>query len=161
MGVTIARDDLTGFNSAEEHSTFGANPLMFASGLVFLNYIEEANLLENTREQGDYITKKLKSLQKKFDYIGDIRCPGLMIGIELVMDPETKEPANTLAHDLVDLAKDDHGIIFGLSAPITSDAGDLYRNVVKIKPPLIITREDSDHIMNVFAEALEDAIDYL
>lgn len=161
MGVTVARDDLIGFNSAEEHSTFGANPLMFASGLVFLNYIEEANLLENTREQGKYITKKLKSLQKNFDYIGDIRCPGLMIGIELVLDPETKKPANALATDLVELAKDDHGIIFGLSAPITSDKGDLFRNIVKIKPPLIITREDSDHIVDVFEKALEEAIDYL
>ncbi len=117
--------------------------------------------MENTREQGKYITKKLKSLQKNFDYIGDIRCPGLMIGIELVLDPETKKPANALATDLVELAKDDHGIIFGLSAPITSDKGDLFRNIVKIKPPLIITREDSDHIVDVFEKALEEAIDYL
>ena len=161
MGVTIARDDMIGFNSAEEHSTFGANPLMFASGLVFLNYIEKAKLLENTLAQGKYITKKLQTLQKRYDYIGDIRCPGLMIGIEMVMDPETKEPANSLTTDLIELAKDDHGVIFGTSAPISSDSGELYRNVVKIKPPLIITREDSDHIMNIFELALEDAIDYL
>ena len=161
MGVTVARDDMVGFNSAEEHSTFGANPLMFASGLVFLNYVEKAKLLENTLTQGKYITERLHSLKKEYDYIGDIRCPGLMIGIEMVMDPETKEPANALTTDLIELAKDDHGVIFGTSAPISSDSGKLYRNVVKIKPPLIITREDSDHIMDVFEKALEEAIDYL
>lgn len=160
-GVTIARDDLIGFNSAEEHSTFGGNPLMFASGLVFMNYVEKANLLKNTRTQGSYITKKLKLLQKKSDYIGDIRCPGLMIGVELVLDPETKRPANSLASDLVEIAKDEHDVIFGLSAPITTDAGELYRNVVKIKPPLIITREETDHVLEVFAESLEEAVDYL
>jgi len=161
MGVTIARKDLTGFNSAEEHSTFGANPLMFASGLVFLNYVERANLLENTRKQGKYITKKLLELQKKSEYIGDIRCPGLMIGIELVMDRETKKPANTLVTDLIEIAKDEYGVIFGTSAPISSDSGSLYRNIVKIKPPLTITQEDSDLIVDVFEKALEEAIDYL
>ncbi|MHA1940356.1 MAG: aspartate aminotransferase family protein [Candidatus Hodarchaeales archaeon] len=160
-GVTIARDELVGFNSAEEHSTFGANPLMFVSGLVFMNYVEKANLLENTRKQGKYLSEKLKSIQKKIDYIGDIRCPGLMIGIELIMDPETKKPANTLASDLVEIAKDEHDVIFGLSAPITSDSGELFRNVVKIKPPLIITREDADHILEIFSESLEEAVDYL
>ncbi|MHA1973672.1 MAG: aspartate aminotransferase family protein [Candidatus Hodarchaeales archaeon] len=160
MGCTIARDDLVGFNSAEEHSTFGANPLMFASGLVFLNYVEKANLLENTREQGEYITKKLRELQKKYEYIGDIRGPGLMIGVELVNDPDTKEPGNTLAADLVEEAMS-QGVIFGHMAPISTDSGKLYRNVVKIKPPLIITREESDHIIEVFESSLEEAIDYL
>ncbi len=134
---------------------------MFVSGLVFMNYIEKANLLENTRKQGDYITKNLKSLQKKSEFIGDIRCPGLMIGIELVLNPETKKQANSLASDLVEIAKDDHDVIFGLSAPITNDSGELFRNVVKIKPPLIITREEADHVLEVFAESLEEAVDYL
>ncbi len=160
MGVTIARDDLTGFNAAEEHSTFGANPLMFASGLVFLNYIEKADLLKNTREQGDYLTSKLRQLQKKYDVIGDIRCPGLFIGIELVNDPDTKEPGNALCSDLIDEAVD-QGVIFGHAAPISSDSGKLFRNVCKIKPPLIITREDSDHILEVFENSLVEAIDYM
>jgi len=160
MGCTIARDDLVGFNSAEEHSTFGANPLMFASGLVFLNYVEKANLLENTRKQGEYITSKLRDLQKKYEYIGDVRCPGLMIGVELVNDPDTKKPGNTLAADLVEEAMS-QGVIFGHMAPISTDSGKLFRNVVKIKPPLIITKEESDHIVEVFESSLEEAIDYL
>ena len=160
MGVTIAREDLKGFNSAEEHSTFGANPLMFASGLVFLNYIEKADLLKNTREQGDYITSRLKKLQQKYDVIGDIRCPGLFIGVELVNDPDSKEPGNNLCSDLIEEAMN-QGVIFGHSAPISSDSGKLFRNVLKIKPPLIITREDSDHIITVFESALKEAIDYM
>lgn len=160
MGVTIAREDLRGFNAAEEHSTFGANPLMFVSGLIFLNYVEKADLLRNTREQGEYITTKLKQLQQKYDVIGDVRCPGLFIGIELVKDPETKEPGNALCSDLIEEATD-RGVIFGHSAPISSDSGQLFRNVCKIKPPLIINREDSNRILTVFESALEEAIDYM
>ena len=160
MGVTIAREDLVGFNPTEEHSTFGANPLMFVSGLVFLNYVEKADLLKNTREQGDYLTSKLEQLQRKYEFIGDIRGPGLFIGVELVKDPETKEPGNALCSDLIEEAMD-QGVIFGHSAPISSDSGMLFRNIVKIKPPLIITREDSDHIVTVFESALEEALDYL
>jgi len=160
MGVTIARDDLIGFNAAEEHSTFGGNPLMFASGLVFLNYIEKVDLLKNTREQGDYITSRLRKLQTKYEIIGDIRCPGLFIGVELVKDPETKEPGNSLASDLVEEATN-QGVIFGHMAPISTDSGKLFRNVVKIKPPLIITRENSDKILEVFENSLEEAIDYM
>jgi 4-aminobutyrate aminotransferase/4-aminobutyrate aminotransferase/(S)-3-amino-2-methylpropionate transaminase len=160
MGVTIARDDLTGFNAAEEHSTFGANPLMFASGLVFLNYIEKADVLKNTREQGDYLTSKLRQLQKKYEVIGDVRCPGLFIGVELVTDPDTKEPGNGLCSDLIEEATN-QGVIFGHAAPISSDSGKLFRNVCKIKPPLIITREDSDHILEVFENSLNEAIDYM
>jgi len=160
MGVTIARDDFVGFNAAEEHSTFGANPLMFSSGLVFLHYIEKADLLKNTREQGEYLTSKLRALQNKYDIVGDIRCPGLFIGVELVKDSETKEPGNALASDLVEEATE-QGVIFGHMAPISSDSGKLFRNVVKIKPPLIITQEDSDRILEVFESALEEAIDYM
>lgn len=160
MGVTIARDDLKGFNAAEEHSTFGGNPLMFASSLVFLHYVEKANLLENVRKQGEYITSGLKELQEKYDVIGDVRCPGLFIGVELVNDPQTKEPGNGLATDLIEEAMT-QGVIFGQMAPISTDTGKLFRNVVKIKPPLIINREESDRILEVFESSLEEAIDYM
>ena len=160
IGCTLAREDLIGFNSAEEHSTFGGNPLMFVSGLIFMNYVEKAKLLENTRREGEYITSNLRKLQQKYPYIADVRGPGLMIGIELVLDPETKEPANTLAADLIEeaMAK---GVIFGHMAPISTDSGKLFRNVIKIKPPLIITRKDSDLMLEVFESSLEEAIDYL
>ncbi|MFX1251679.1 MAG: aspartate aminotransferase family protein [Promethearchaeota archaeon] len=160
MGVTLAREDMKGYNAAEEHSTFGANPLMFVGSVVFINYVEKANLLENTREQGKYLTSNLKKLQQKYDVIGDIRCPGLFIGIELVKDPETKEPANALCDDTIEEAKN-QGIIFGHSAPIASDSGKLYRNILKIKPPLIITKEHCDKILEVFESALEEGIDYM
>ncbi|MFW9856377.1 MAG: aspartate aminotransferase family protein [Candidatus Thorarchaeota archaeon] len=160
MGVTIARDDLKGFNAAEEHSTFGGNPLMFASSLVFLHYVEKANLLENARKQGEYITSRLKELQEKYDVIGDVRCPGLFIGVELVNDPQTREPGNGLATDLIEEAMT-QGVIFGHMAPISTDTGKLFRNVVKIKPPLIINREESDRILEVFESSLEEAIDYM
>jgi 4-aminobutyrate aminotransferase-like enzyme len=160
MGATLARNDLKGFNAAEEHSTFGSNPLMFAGHITYLSYIEKMNVLENARELGNYITKGLQKLQKKYDYIGDIRCPGFFIGVELVEDRETKKPGNTLLTDTVEAAKE-LGIIFGESAPITNDRGDLFRNVLKIKPPLTTNKEDCDFILDVFEKGLIEAIDYL
>ena len=118
------------------------------------------DLLKNTKEQGEYLTSKLKQLQQKYDVIGDVRCPGLMIGIELIKNPETKEPPNALCSDLIEEAMD-QGVIFGHMAPISTDSEKLFRNVCKIKPPLLITREDSDHIMEVFESAIEEAIDYM
>jgi len=162
MGITLARanEDLKGFNSAEEHSTFSSNPLMFAGHMVFLNYIEKMNVLQNARELGEYVTKGLQKLQQKYEYIGDIRCPGLFIGVELVEDKESKKPGNTLLTDSVEAGKE-LGVIFGESAPINSDRGNLFRNVLKIKPPLTINKEDCDVILDVFEKSLIEAIDYL
>ncbi|MFW9993547.1 MAG: aspartate aminotransferase family protein [Candidatus Odinarchaeota archaeon] len=164
MGAMLARDkaDLKGFNAAEEHSTFSSNPLMFAGHIVYLSYVEKMNILQNARELGEYITGGLQKLQQKYEYMGDIRCPGLFIGVELVEDRETKKPGNTLLTDTVEAAKEE-GVIFGESAPIASgrDDGILYRNVLKIKPPLIITKEDCDLILKAFEKGLIEAIDYL
>jgi len=163
IGALLASEELTGFTPAEEHSTFGSSPLMFASALVFLHYIERANLLENAKKMGEYLTAGLRKLQDKSDlgaYIGDIRCPGLFIGIELVEDRETKKPANGLMQDTVEAAKE-RGVLFGEMAPIISDRDTIFRNVLKIKPPLIITRDDCDIILQVFEESLEEATDYL
>jgi 4-aminobutyrate aminotransferase-like enzyme len=164
IGATLAAEELLGFTPAEEHTTFGSNPIMFASSLVFLHYIERANLLENAREMGEYLTVGLQKIQQSSDvgqYIGDIRCPGLFIGVELVEDKETKKPGNSLMMDTVEAAKEQHGIIFGEMAPIMSDRETLLRNVLKIKPPMIINKEDCDFILQVFEEALEEATDYL
>jgi 4-aminobutyrate aminotransferase-like enzyme len=163
MGAILAKSHLTGFNAAEEHTTFGSNPLMFASCLVYLNYIERCNVLENVRNLGSYLSNKLKNIQEKSEigkYIGEIRCPGFFIGIELVEDRETKKPANSLMMDTVEAGKE-RGVIFGESMPIVSETGKLYRNILKIKPSLIITKEDCDFILEVFEESLEEAIDYL
>ncbi len=163
IGATLAIDGLDGFTPAEEHTTFGSNPIMFAGALIFLKYIEKANILENTQEMGEYLTNGLKKIQKNTDlgtYIGDIRCPGLFIGIELVEDPESKKPANSLMQDTVEVAKE-RGVIFGEMAPIISDREQIFRNVLKIKPPLIITKEDCDIILRIFEESLEEATDYL
>ncbi|MFX0113951.1 MAG: aspartate aminotransferase family protein [Candidatus Hodarchaeota archaeon] len=163
IGATLAAEELLGFTPAEEHTTFGSSPIMFASSLVYLHYVERANLLENTRKMGEYLTAGLKKIQNTSDignYIGDIRCPGLFIGVELVEDRDTKKPANGLMMDTVEAANE-RGIIFGEMAPIISDQEGLFRNVLKIKPPMIITKEDCDFILEIFEESVEEATDYL
>ncbi|MFX1512191.1 MAG: aminotransferase class III-fold pyridoxal phosphate-dependent enzyme, partial [Promethearchaeota archaeon] len=147
----------------EEHTTFGSNPLMFASSLAYITIFEKSNLLENVRTLGEYLTKGLQKIQRNSEvgqYIGDIRCPGFFIGVELVEDPDTKKPGNGLLQDTVEAGKE-RGVIFGESMPIIAENGSLILNVLKVKPPLIITKDHCDIILRVFEESLEEAVDYL
>ncbi len=163
MGATFAREKFGTFTPAEEHTTFGSNPLMFASSLAYVTIVEKLNLLENVRTLGEYLTEGLEKIQRNSEvgqYIGDIRCPGFFIGVELVEDPDTKKPGNGLMQDTVEAGKE-RGVIFGESMPIIADNGSLFRNVLKVKPPLIVHKEHCDTILSVFEESLEEAVDYL
>ena len=98
---------------------------------------------------GLYATAALRGMQARHPLIGDVRCPGLLIGVELVRDRETKEPATTEALELYRRAMD-YGVIFGT----TKYAG--LGNVVKFKPPLCVTREEMDQALNVFDKVLSE-----
>ena len=87
--------------TADHGFTFGSFAPSMVAALAYLDVVEEEDLLKATREKGDYITKRLKEMQGKYEIIGDIRGPGLMIGIELVKDKKTKEPYITGAEELV------------------------------------------------------------
>ena len=103
-----------------------------AASIATLDIIKEEKLLENAKKLGGYFTSRLKELQNNYELIGDIRGPGLMLGIELVKNKKTKEMANDICHQIVgDALKD--GVIFGESR--FKGMG----NVLKIKPPLTIT----------------------
>ena len=88
-------------------------------------------------------------MQSRHPIIGDVRCPGLLIGVELVLDRETKEPATKEALEVYRRGMD-YGVIFGT----TKYAG--LGNVVKFKPPLCVTREEMDTALNVFDKVLTD-----
>ena len=103
---------------------------------------------------GEYFTARLKELQNKYDMIGDIRGPGLMIGIELVKDRKTKEKANDVTNAIVGEAIND-GVIFGES--LFKGMG----NVLKIKPPLVITELQADKVLEVFEKYIKKYSDKL
>ena len=91
---------------------------------------------------GNYFLDKLIELQQRYPLIGDVRGKGLFIGIELVLDRETKVPAVKKANYIVERMKD-HKILLSVDG--------IHHNVLKIKPPLVFTKEN----VNLFGKTLE------
>ena len=149
LAGVIIRDDLQGFAPGDDALTFGQFPVSMAASLEMIRILEEEDLLAKCRDMGDYATSRLRELQERHPLIGDIRGPGLMIGIELVRDRQTKEPAVSETTQVYKRGME-KGVIFG-----TSRYGGI-GNVVKIKPSLTITRPQMDRVLEVFDEILGD-----
>jgi 4-aminobutyrate aminotransferase-like enzyme len=113
------------------------------AGLKLIDILENG-VLENCREMGNYLGKELRGMQKEFPEIGDVRQAGLHIGLELVTDPVSKKPARGLLA-AVRKAGFENGIIFGV--------GGMAKNVLKIKPPLIITKQDAGSVLECFRKS--------
>jgi len=162
LGVLVASPKIKKrFGPSEEHTTFSSDPLSFATSLAAIKVIEKAKYGENCEKMGDKITKRLFEMQEEYEVIGDIRGPGLFIGIELVKNKETREPFTELSEEMVLLAPA-HNLYLGPSMPILTATGKLRRrNVIKIKPPLVVTEEDTDFILENFELTLKDALNKL
>jgi 4-aminobutyrate aminotransferase-like enzyme len=142
--------DLDWFTEEFEYGfTFGAHPVACSAALAMLEIYREERLLENAARIGEAVTARLREMAERYPIIGDIRGPGLMIGIELVEDRKTKEPANEKTNTIVRKGLE-RGVIFGKSGfgP--------YGNVLKIKPPLNITSEQADRALSVLDEILRE-----
>lgn len=133
-------------NGMEFFSTFGGNPVSCAIGLAVLEVIEQEKLQENARIVGDYLKSELTKLQAKHRLIGDVRGLGLFLGIELVRNRETLEPATEEASYIVNRMKE-CGILISSDGPL--------ENVLKIKPPLVFSKENA----NYFAASLDRILD--
>jgi len=159
LGAMIASPKIRKtFTPTEEHTTFSSDPIALSTGLAAIKVIQKQNLGENVEKMGNKITKRMKELQEKYEVIGDIRGPGLFIGVEMVKDRETKEPFTELVEEMILLAPE-YNLYLGESMPILSARGELLmRNVVKLKPPLVITEEDSDFILENFEKVLKEAL---
>jgi 4-aminobutyrate aminotransferase-like enzyme len=118
------------------------------AALATIEVIEEEHLLERSRQMGEFFTNALKELQKRYELIGDIRGPGLMLGVELVKDRQTKEPARHEAERFVAEGLK-RGVIFGESRYLGLG------NIVKIKPPLVISQSQGEQVIEVFQDILE------
>ena len=146
LGVTAIRDGLEGLRSdGEELHTFAANSLSLVGAAKLIEIVQRDNLLEHTVQMGEYLAKGLKVLQQQFPEIGDIRQVGLHIGIELVKDPQSKAPLNAQTKQLRDEAMR-RGAIFGLAG--------VRKNLLKIKPPLIINRSEADEVLDKLGQTL-------
>jgi alanine-glyoxylate transaminase/(R)-3-amino-2-methylpropionate-pyruvate transaminase len=126
-------------------NTFGGNPVVSAQGRAVLQVIDRERLQENALRIGRYLKDGFTRLAGKHDLIGDVRGLGLMLGIELVKDRKTKEPASAEAAAVFEACKD-LGLLIG--------KGGLWGNTLRIKPPMILTPPDADFLLAVLDEAL-------
>jgi 4-aminobutyrate aminotransferase-like enzyme len=146
------------FSPSEEHTTFSSDPVAMAAGLAAIGVIEKAKLGENCERMGQKITKRLLEMQDEYEVIGDVRGPGLFIGVEMVKNKDTREPFTELSEEMILLAPE-QSLYLGESMPILSGTGKIMRrNTVKIKPPLIITEDDADFIIEKFELILKEAL---
>jgi len=150
IAAILIRDTLEGFSlRAEELHTFSNNSLSQVAAIKLIEIIERDRVLENARQMGAYLADGLRNLQKEFPEMGDIRAAGLHIGIEYVRDPETKEPA---VEECLQLRRQGLklGAIFGL--------GGVRKQVLKVKPPLILTREEAEEVLDILHRAMQKVL---
>ncbi|XP_003744667.2 alanine--glyoxylate aminotransferase 2, mitochondrial [Galendromus occidentalis] len=132
---------------ANHFNTFGGNPIACAIGSAVLDVIEEDKLQENCAVLGEHLIRELEGLRGKFEIVGDVRGKGLMIGVELVESKKTKQPlAAAKMARIMDLTRQS-GLLIG--------RGGNFGNVLRIQPPMCITREDADFTVDVLRESLQ------
>lgn len=146
IAAILLHDRLQGFGPlGEDIHTFGNNSIAQVAALKQLDIIERDHILENAGKVGGHIAGRLSEMQRRYPCIGDIRQVGLHVGIEFVEDPATKAPDMVTAQTAKHIAQA-AGLILG-------EAG--YRlNVLKIKPPLIMTPEEADEALAIFETAV-------
>jgi 4-aminobutyrate aminotransferase-like enzyme/Ser/Thr protein kinase RdoA (MazF antagonist) len=120
-------------NGMEFFSTFGGNPVACAAGLAVLDVLRDEKLQENAQAVGTHWLGTLRDLQSKHSLIGDVRGSGLLLGLDLVKDRETRSPAPVQAGYVVNRLRE-RGILAGTDGP--------RHNVIKLRPPLIFSDSD-------------------
>ena len=146
LGATVARADLMTWPPGAHASTFGGNPVACAAALATIALLEE-ELISNAARMGAYLMDRMREWPHRFAQVGDVRGLGLMIGIELVRDRETREKAPQLRDRVVQMAFERGLLVLG--------AGD---NSLRLCPPLVITREQCAFALETLEECLTAAI---
>ena len=144
IGVTIAKPAVADAVKGLTISTFGGNPIATTVAGAVIDYIEENNIRVNTAEVGGYLREKLLELQTRHALIGEVRGMGLLQALELVTDRGTKAPASAETNQVLEAARE---------ARILLGKGGLYGNVLRISPPMNISKADVDN----FTKALDQA----
>ncbi len=148
LGACTTRPEISATLTRRIHfNTFGGNPVSTAAGLATLEVIDEERLQQRSREVGGYLKDKLRALQEKHALIGEVRGLGLMLGVELVRDRGTKEPATAETAAVFEKAKN-RGLLIG--------KGGLFGNVLRIKPPMCLGRDDCDFLADCLDVCLSD-----
>jgi len=141
-----ARGEVIGaLGPGEMSSTMGGNPVACAAVSAVIDIMRREKLEENALRIGALMKTRLLEIQERCPYLGDVRGLGLVMGLELVKDKKTKEPAPDLTRKLIDLAAQ-NGLLIGSVG--------VFGNVIRVAPPLVITEAEARESLDIFEKAL-------
>jgi taurine-pyruvate aminotransferase len=154
--TAVKREVYEAFKGTEEYdyfrhvNTFGGNPAACALAVKNLEIMERENLFQRSKQLGAYLLDELKEAFQAHPYVGDVRGKGLLVGIELVENKETKEPLKVaLVNEVIATCKQ-NGLIIGKNGATVAG----YNNVLTISPPLNLTEDDLEFLIKTFVEAV-------
>ena len=142
LGVTIAKADIMDWVPGSHASTFGGNPVCIAAALATLDVLEREGV-RNSADVGAYMMQRLSTWVSKHAIVGDVRGRGLMIGVEINKDKQSKQPVPDVRDRIVELAFERGVLLLG--------AGE---SSIRLSPPLIVTKEQADVAMDVLEECI-------
>ncbi len=143
LSATIARKELMNWKPGAHASTFGGNPVAIAASLATIELLEHG-LIENARTVGAYMMDRMREWPFRFRRVGEVRGLGLMLGVEIVRDRETRERAPELRDRIVHLAFERGLLVLGAGP-----------SAVRLSPPLVISRDQADAALDILEECLE------
>jgi 4-aminobutyrate aminotransferase-like enzyme/Ser/Thr protein kinase RdoA (MazF antagonist) len=144
--VVTTREIADAFDNGMEYfSTFGGNTVSCAVGLAVLDVLRDERLQEHALRVGDHMLRSLRPFVDRYPLVGDVRGSGLFLGVELVRDRETLEPAAAEATTIVNRMRE-MGILLGTDGP--------YHNVIKIRPPMPFDQSDADRLVETLDQIL-------
>lgn len=144
--AVAARSEVIGvLGHGEMSSTMGGNPVACAAVSTVVDIMRRENLTENALRIGQLMKARLLEMMESCPYVGDVRGMGLVMGVELVKDKTTEEPAPDLTRKLIDLAAQ-NGLLVGSVG--------VFGNVIRVAPPLVITEAEAHESLDLFENAL-------
>jgi|TARA_B100001996_G_scaffold14710_1_gene12245 4-aminobutyrate aminotransferase-like enzyme len=143
--VFTTREIASSFGGMEFFSTFGGNPVSCAIGMAVMDVIEKDDLMARARDLGSRFKSGLNSLKESHELIGDVRGRGLFLGLEMVRDLESLAPAPEEAAVFVNRMR---------NAGVLLSTDGVYHNVVKIKPPMVLSEKDVDDTLEKMDSSL-------
>lgn len=130
-------------------STYGGNPLSMAAGREVIRVIDDEKMQENSHNLGKLLMAGLQDLKSRYECVGDVRGSGLMMGLEIVTDKESKLPDNALFNDIFEKTKD-YGLLLG--------KGGRFGNTFRIQPPMCINEKDVEFSLDVFERSIRESL---
>jgi alanine-glyoxylate transaminase / (R)-3-amino-2-methylpropionate-pyruvate transaminase len=148
LGAVVTTPKIAATLAQRTHfNTFGGNPVVCAQGMAVLEVIEREKLQENALKIGNRILTGLNQLKQKHNLIGDVRGKGLMLGIELVKDRQSKEPAKEECAQILETCRE-MGLLLG--------KGGLWGQTIRFSPPMCVNEQDADFLLEVLGRAFSD-----